>query len=207
MRSLYTGILLLCCTISSCQHKIPIDDIKNIPQITENDQKYTDVFKILDGVWKGEFLIFEDEKQLSINKIDLKNISLSSLQKDGIKQVNSIQVQQTYTSKSPYFQTVSIIDYYPDTGQKIISNGVNKIQNGILWCVVKKPNETVIHEGSASGNTIIWQRKEQTPQKIEYFKETVSENFYEILGWGYYEGDNPELSPRLWFYAKYEKQK
>jgi len=192
---------------SSCQNTLAIDDLKTLPKTTKEDTKYTNVFKILDGHWKGKFLIFEDQNLIPKEQSDLKNISFSSIKKRRLKQVNSIDVEQVYTSETPYFQRVTITDFYPHSGQKIISKGVNKIQNGKLWCVVKKPDETVIHKGSANQtNTIIWQRNEKQPQKIEYFKETVSDQFYEIIGWGYYQGDNPRMSPRLWFYARYEKQ-
>ncbi|SHI98370.1 hypothetical protein [Aquimarina spongiae] len=192
---------------SSCQNKVPIDNIEIQPKVTAADQEHQNVYKILDGTWKGEFLIFEDQQQVPKDKIDLKNISKASLQKEGLTQVNSIDVLQVYQSDTPYFQKVTITDYYPDTGKKIVSHGVNKIQDGKLWCVVRKPDETVIHSGSTEGkNTIIWQRNEQNPQKIEYFKETVSQEYYEIIGWGYYSGDDPNLSPKLWFYSKYERQ-
>lgn len=54
-------------------------------------------------------------------------------------------------------------------------------------------------------NTIIWQRTIETPQKVEYFRETVDEKFYEIIGWGYYSEDDLSLSPPFWFYGKYER--
>ncbi|WP_120702387.1 hypothetical protein [Aquimarina sp. AD10] len=206
-QKIYILIILLTCTTLSCQDKMPIDNIKTIPKTTEKDNQYKNVFSILDGTWKGQFLIFEDHKRLSKDKIDLKNISLSNLKKEGLNQINSIDVKQVYTSTTALFQTVVITDFYPDTGQKITSKGVNKIQDGQMWCVVRKPDETVIHQGSTQGsNTIIWQRDEKKPQKIEYFKETVSKNFYEIIGWGYYDGDDTTLTPKLWFYAKYERQ-
>jgi len=206
-QKIYILIILLTCTTLSCQDKTPIDNIKTIPKTTEKDNQYKNVFSILDGTWKGQFLIFEDHKRLSKDKIDLKNISLSNLKKKGLNQINSIDVKQVYTSTTALFQTVVITDFYPDTGQKITSKGVNKIQDGQMWCVVRKPDETVIHQGSTQGsNTIIWQRDEKKPQKIEYFKETVSKNFYEIIGWGYYDGDDTTLTPKLWFYAKYERQ-
>jgi len=160
-------LLILFCNLTSCQNSIAIDDINTAPPTTKKDQQYANVFKILDGVWEGQFLIFEDHKRLPAKEIDLKNISKSNLQKNGLTQVNSIHVQQTYSSENPYFQNVTIIDHYPDTGQKITSKGVNKIQNGAMWCVVKKPDETVIHEGDAENNTIIWQRNERSPQKID----------------------------------------
>ena len=95
----------------------------------------------------------------------------------------------------------------PETGKQEVSTGANKVENGEMWCVVNKPTETIIHEGSTVGDkTIIWQSKQTSPQKIEYFYETVDEQFYEIIGYGYYTGDNPELSPRLWFYGKYARQ-
>ena len=76
-----------------------------------------------------------------------------------------------------------------------------------MWCVVRKPDETVIHKGSLDGkSTIIWQRQEQNPQRVEYFRETVLENTYTIIGWGYYEGDDLNLMPRYWFYGDYKRQ-
>ncbi len=207
MKRWYVYILFLSCIHSSCQDKVAIDNIDTVPDTQQKDQYYADVFKILDGTWNGQFIIYEDQQQVPKQEIDLKNISVSNLSKNGLQQINSIKVEQIYTSINPYFQRVTITDFYPDNGQKIVSKGVNKIQDGKMWCVVKKPDETVIHTGSTQGaNTIIWQREEKTPQKIEYFKETVSTDFYEIIGWGYYQGDDPKLSPPLWFYAKYKRQ-
>ncbi|NAS32207.1 hypothetical protein GTQ40_14575 [Flavobacteriaceae bacterium R38] len=191
----------------SCQKQIPVDDITNQPVFNEADTQYKNVFKVLDGTWKGKFLIYQDQQLGAKNSIELKDISEESIKKNGFKLINSIDVTQVYTSESPYFQKVTITDYYPDTKKQEVSNGVNKIQDGHMWCVVRKPNETVIHDGITDGDdTIIWSRNEKAPQRIEYFKETVSTNTYEIVGWGYYEGDDPEKSPKLWFYAKYDRQ-
>ncbi len=207
MKRLYLYILLLFWISSSCQNNIAIDNIQTIPKTTKADQTYANVFKILDGRWKGKFLILEDQNLVPKDQLDLKNISLSTIQERSLTQINSIDVEQLYVSDTPYFQRVTITDFYPDSGKTVVSQGVNKIQNGQMWCVVKKPDETVIHTGTTEGtNTIIWQRDEKDPQKIEYFKETVSPQFYEIIGWGYYTGDDPKQSPRLWFYAKYERQ-
>ena len=80
--------------------------------------------------------------------------------------------------------------------------------DGKLLCVVIKPDDTVIHDGYLENeNTIIWQRQEKSPQKVEYFRETVDKEFYEIVGWGYYDGDNLDLSPTFWFHGKYERQR
>ena len=51
--------------------------------------------------------------------------------------------------------------------------------------------------------TLIWHRSEQSPQRIEYFQETVRADHYEILGWGYYEGDRTDLTPKTWFHGSY----
>ena len=124
-----------------------------------------------------------------------------------MKTTNKINVQQVYTSESPYFQRVTITDFYPDSGKEEVSQGVNKVENGKMLCVVNKPNETIIHHGKTSGKeTIIWHSEQQNPQKIEYFQETVGEQFYEIIGYGYYAGDDINLAPKLWFYGKYERQ-
>ncbi|MEM8908639.1 MAG: hypothetical protein AAGD05_12385 [Bacteroidota bacterium] len=137
----------------------------------------------------------------------LVDLSLGQLESYRLKTINSIQVRQEYSSESPYFQRVVISDYYPDTQKRVESKGVNKVQNGEMWCVVQKPDELIVHKGSLKdAQTIIWQSQQEAPQKIEYFQERVSEKYYEIIGYGYYDGDDTDLSPRLWFYGKYERQ-
>ncbi len=103
---------------SSCQNNSAIDTIQDIPKTTKEDQKYASVFKILDSLWKSKFLIFEDQNPVRKDQLDLENISLSSLQKRNLKQINSIDVAQIYTSETSYFQKGTITDYYPNTGQK-----------------------------------------------------------------------------------------
>ncbi|HFA51846.1 MAG TPA: hypothetical protein ENJ95_22750 [Bacteroidetes bacterium] len=192
----------------ACQNQVAIDDIKNAPKYSAADTLYADVYKILDGTWKGQFLIYKDQKRKTKSGIELKDLSAGIFKNKNFKLINKIDVTQVYKSESPYFQRVTITDFYPETGKKEISIGVNKIQDGKMWCVVRKPGERVIHKGSTEGeHTIIWQRNESSPQRIEYFKETVGDDYYEIIGWGYYEGDDVKLSPPLWFYAKYERER
>lgn len=191
-----------------CQQKATTVDIETPPVFSEADQQYKDIFKSLDGTWKGQFLIYEDTKRKKAKQVNLKNISKNNLDNTHLKQVGNIAVTQVYTSESPYFQKVTITDFYPDKNQKVVSKGVNKVENGKMLCIVKKPDEIVIHDGyiDNDNHTIIWHRTETTPQKIEFFRETVLEKTYEIIGWGYYEGDDVKLSPRLWFYGKYVRQ-
>lgn len=203
---LFLSFLSFIC-ILSCQSQVPIDDITNQPSPTDGDKQFSNVFKPLDGTWKGNFEIYEDAARVPLEGRDLKKLSLVDYKKPNLKKTLTIQVEQVYTSETPYFQRVKIKDYYPDQDKTEVSEGVNKIQDGKMWCVVRKPSETVIHKGSTDGpETIIWQRNEQDPQKKEYFYETVTASTYEIMGWGYYEGDDPNLTPKYWFYGKYEKQ-
>ncbi|MCB0287333.1 MAG: hypothetical protein KDE57_11800, partial [Calditrichaeota bacterium] len=53
--------------------------------------------------------------------------------------------------------------------------------------------------------TLIWQRDERDPLKIEYFHESVEGDYYKIIGWGYYGDDNPNLSPKTWFVGDYSR--
>ncbi|MCC1484063.1 hypothetical protein [Winogradskyella immobilis] len=197
-------VLLLFIINSSCHSQIEIDNITDIPQVTQADKTLANVYKPLDGTWKGVFLVKQDDslvkkpKNLQDKAVMLKFINAA-------KTVNTINVTQVYTSESPYFQKVSITDFYPDTGKTEQSKGVNKIQDGKMWCVVHKPSDTVIHEGSTPNlETIIWQSNK--PKRIEYFYETVTKDYYEIIGYGYYNDDDTSLSPKLWFYGKYERQ-
>ena len=192
-----------------CQQKSVAVDIKTPPTFTEADQKYKDVYKSLDGTWKGEFIIYEDTKRQKAAQVNLKDISKKNLENKNLKQVGKIQVEQIYTSESPYFQKVTITDFYPESNKKVVGQGVNKVENGKMLCIVIKPDDTVIHDGyidAQDAQTIIWHREESSPQKIEFFRETVLEKTYEIIGWGYYKGDNTTLSPKLWFHGKYVKE-
>lgn len=192
----------------SCHRQVPIDDIQNEPKEVPADRSLADVYQSLDGEWEGEFLIFEDTAHQVKNDQLLYSINKQLWGDLPIKLVSKVEVNQKYDSKSPYFQTVTITDYYPESKQTAVSQGVNKVQDGKMWCVVRKPDDTVIHEGSLEGSrTIIWQRNRPKPQSIEYFRETVLKDTYSIIGWGYYEGDDLEKMPKYWFLAEYNRVK
>ena len=206
---LVTALLPSCKSTTAISSSSPAHSRPSVapPEFSEADRAYADVYKVLDGTWKGDFIIYEDTQPRSLDEIDLKSLTQEHIKVPSIREINRINVTQVYSSESPYFQRVKITDYYPDSGKEEISTGVNKVENGMMWCIVNKPSETIIHEGSTpSPNTIIWQSHQDSPQKIEYFQETVSADFYEIIGYGYYVGDDATVSPRLWFYSKYERQ-
>lgn len=203
----FFSLLSLCISLACCHSTSKVDDLNTIPTVTEKDEKLANVYQLLDGKWKGQFKIYEDKNRQSKKSVDLKNISINNLNKKGIEQVGYIEVEQIYTSETPYFQSVVITDYYPDQDKSVIAKGVNKIIDGKLICVVIKPDDTVIHDGYLENkNTIIWQRHIHSPQKVEYFRETVDDTSYEIVGWGYYDNDDLRLSPKFWFHGKYERQ-
>ena len=190
-----------------CSRQVPIDNIEKQPKISAEDAAFSDVYQSLDGRWKGRFTIYEDTASRPKKADLLQELSPEILATLPLLQTSSLEVEQVYSSVSPYFQTVKITDYYPSTGKTVTSVGVNKVQDGKMWCVVRKPDETVIHQGAlAAPETITWQRSESNPQKVEYFWETVGAETYEIIGWGYYEGDDLELMPRYWFYGLYTRQ-
>ncbi|MEL6254923.1 MAG: hypothetical protein AAFR87_23150, partial [Bacteroidota bacterium] len=84
--------------------------------------------------------------------------------------------------------------------------GYNKVEDTQILCVVNKPDEQVIHQGMVpADSTIIWGRDLRDPTKVEYFYEEIKANTYFIVGWGYYGEDDPELTPKTWFYAAYER--
>lgn len=196
-------------SILACQQEIAIENITQPPPVTEADKPYAHVFKPLDGVWKGKFTVYSDTRGQTEGKSQPQNISENRLEQLPLAVEQTLHVRQEYISETPYFQRVRIEDTYVtaegDT-QIVTSRGVNKVQNGALWCVVKKPEETIVHSGSlADSTTLIWQRDEREPLKIEYFRETVRQDEYVIVGWGYYGDDDPQLTPRYWFRGRYER--
>ncbi len=197
-------LLLFLIITTSCSSQVEIDNITDIPKIQKADKTLANVYQPLDGTWKGVFLVKQDNNPVQKpNNLQDTAVMLKFI--EAAKTVNTINVTQVYTSESPYFQRVSITDFYPGTGKTEQSKGVNKVQDGKMWCVVHKPNDTVIHEGSTpNSETIVWQSNKS--QRIEYFYETVTKAYYEIIGYGYYNNDDTSLSPKLWFYGRYERQ-
>ena len=176
----------------------------------EPDPSLAHVFQPLDGEWEGVFYIFEWPDAQKQSKNIPSDLYPSFFNKLNLKLVDSVQVTQKYSSESPYLQKVYIQDVYRDGQgllQTITSEGLNKVVGKQLWCIVYKPDETVRHHGSLpASNTIIWQRNESNPLKVEYFKETVQDSTYSIIGYGYYGDDNPKKNPKTWFKSRYIRQ-
>lgn len=190
-------------------HKLDIRNLDDIPKKTEADKRFFNVFSALDGKWQGKFMVYENrsgqlDKPVQPNRVSYIDSMIASLQP-----IQAIEVTQIYKSKSPYFQQVQIFDKFTNhSGEDLIveSRGVNKVQEGVLYCIVKKPDEIVVHQGENVGkNTIIWHREEKKPQKIEWFYESVQDSTYSIRGWGYYSDDDPQKAPRLYFRGDYRR--
>ncbi|WP_020527926.1 hypothetical protein [Flexithrix dorotheae] len=176
-----------------------------------SNQDYKNVFKPLDGNWKGKFYVYSDKRGQTKEPAQPDQIDEKYLEKLPLKEELVIDVAQTYVSENPYFQKVMITDTYPSANgemNSVKSEGFNKVENGKLVCVVNKPDEKVVHQGRLDQeHTIIWSRNISNPLKIEYFRETVRQDSYTIIGWGYYGDDNPKLSPKTWFRGDYKKVK
>ncbi len=175
---------------------------------TQQDSVYAHVFKPWDGNWKGTFTIYLDSLGQKTGTAQPRIQSKAALDSLPLIQDQVIQVEQTYTSINPFYQTVEIQDTYMQNGAEktVNSKGYNQVKNGEMICVVNKPAEQVVHEGtSLPDSTIIWERSLKDPTQIEYFYEQVSDNTYYIIGWGYYGDDDPRLTPRMWFYGEYQR--
>lgn len=185
---------------------VAITDMKTIPKVSPKDKKFANVFKLLDGTWKGEFKIYVHESgQTDAGRP--KKLTPEAWTKPPYKLQSKLNVMQVYKSESPYFQRVKVTDIYAD-GRKVVAHGVNKVQDGKLYCVVKKPDDMVVHDGITEGkDTIIWSRNRAKPQSIEYFREKVTKSEYTIHGWGYYGGADPKKSPTHYFSAVYKRVK
>ena len=202
-----TRAALLFVVICGCAAPdVAIDDIDRAPAVQTADQQYADAFKLLDGTWNGEFKIFVDTRGQVDGPSQPTEFNPDDWKAAPYQLASSIAVTQVYTSESPYFQRVEITDTYGD-GKVVKSRGVNKVQDGKLLCVVKKPDDLVIHDGALEGDdTIIWSRDRAEPKAVEYFRETVAADTYRIVGWGYYGADDVSKAPRMYFDATYTRQ-
>lgn len=206
MKTLFGLFLGMMALASACDRPVPVDNISDIPMVEPADSAYANVYRKLDGTWRGTFYIYRDTSPADRQELLLSNLSQNLIDSLPVFLSDSLIVTQEYKSQTPFFQTVRISDYYPDRDETVVSRGVNKVQDGKMWCVVRKPAETVIHKGELNGaNTIIWSRSEENPLKAEYFREIVEGNSYEIIGYGYYGNADRSRMPPYWFYAKYEK--
>ena len=163
-----------------------------------------------EGHWKGTFTIYEDPNGQQKGVPQPRINSLEHLNDLSLHPIQAIQVEQFYTSPTPFLQKVRIIDTYPGAegiSQQVESTGFNQVQGNTLICEVHKPDETVVHQGTLLPNqTLVWERNVTDPLKIEYFYEQVQDSTYYIVGWGYYGNDDPSLTPKTWFYGAYKKQ-
>ncbi len=171
----------------------------------DEDLKYADVFKPWDGDWKGQFLVLKDSCLRTQWVTTPEALTVSSIPFLTSEVLDTIYVEQNYCSVSPYFQNVIIRDSSYSSNEIEIIEAVNKVQNGSIVGMIKKGDEIQSLSGiKIDRGFIIWMRKEGG-KSIEVFKETVEKNTYEIIGYGYYDGDDFDKSPKIWFYGKYSR--
>ncbi len=184
---------------------VAVTNIEQLPEVAPADKAYAGVYHMLDGRWRGTFRTYTRAAGQLDERPDRAFVEQKPWHGEGFEQTGSLEVEQRYESVTDYFQRVTIIDTYPD-GRVVESKGVNKIQDGTLYCVVDKPDDLVVHTGEVPGDdTIIWSRDRAEPLAVETFVETVKGETYTIIGWGMYEGDDPNRGPRLFFEATYRR--
>ncbi len=76
------------------------------------NKKYADVFKPLDGKWKGKFHVYQATSGQQKENPQPKNIDETTIKNLPLKETMVIDVEQTYTSEGPYLQGVVIKDAY-----------------------------------------------------------------------------------------------
>lgn len=202
MKNYFLAIILLSCI--ACQQQVPVNDIVQIPVSSIADSVFVNVYNSLHGKWVGDLEVFRDDDRGPRNEEILYDLSPAFFNQPNLNSIQLVKVYQRFESQTPYFQKIDTQDHYLENDKSVIGQGANKVQDGKMWRVIQKPDETIIFQGSlVEPGTIIWQRNEQNPQKIEYFRETVSGDRYTIMGWGYYEGDDISLMPHYWYYGLY----
>ena len=208
MKSLSFLVILLFATSCHIPQPKSLDQNTEEAPITDIDKPLAHAFSALDGSWAGQFHIYEHTEGQAYQVTIPQQLTHDFLSNLSLKETGFIEVHQEYRSKTPYYQTVSITDTYQENGvpKEVKSTGVNKIQNGQIWCVVQKPTEKIVHLGSIpEKDVIIWQGHSADPFRKEYFYETVLADTYEIVGYGYYGQDDPAKNPKMWFWGKYER--
>ncbi len=200
--------LLIILLAVGCGAPISMNRDMSKPVISQDDEALAGAFASLDGTWEGTFIIYHLPDASTVKRPADDAVGLELLRSLPLEEKGRVKVRQNYRSENPFFQTVTIEDRYNENGveQLVESHGVNKVEDGHLWCVVEKPDERVIHLGRLDGkHTIIWSRYINNPSRLEYFRETVGPEAYDIVGYGYYEGDDRRDGPSTWFHGLYHR--
>lgn len=216
MKKLFYSLLILSISFLSCQDNAkPVRTAppprkvfkpKETPIIAVDNEQLANVFKKFDGTWKGNYVTIKDIDPLLRTSLDLENLKLEYVTKPGLTLMNNLEAEHVFTSKTPYLQELSFYDFYPKDKKTSTSDGTNKVENGRIYRTVKNLNETITYEGMVKNDsTLIWRFRQDKPQKIEYYQETVSGNFIEVIGYTYDELERLDLGPKTWFYGKFVK--
>lgn len=200
-------ITLISITLWTCQDaQVAIEDMENFPIESASDKTFADVFKKLEGKWKGNLIVIKDPDPLFGESIDLENLKLDYVTKPGLTLMNNEEVTQTFTSQSPYFQKCDSYKYQPRNKKTEVETIVNKVQDGKLFRLTKKVGKPTVLEGTVrDATTIIWKNTPKGNEKTYYFQETVQDGFIELLGYEYGENERRDLGPTVWYYGKYMK--
>lgn len=217
MKKYFYTFLIFSFTFFSCQNDTETkrtaappkqkEAMELAPVYSAEDKKFADVFKKYEGTWKGNYITIKDNDPLLKTSIDLENLKLDYVTKHGLKLINNLEAEHVFTSKSPYFQELSFYDFYPKEKTTITSSGNHRVENGKLFRYLKNPKETIIFNGTVKNDsTIVWQFEDEKNYRMEYYQETISGNFIEIIGYKYEELNRLNLAPKKWFYGKFAKE-
>ncbi|MDG2417532.1 MAG: hypothetical protein P8M17_00975 [Saprospiraceae bacterium] len=216
MKNSFFKIIIISFAFFSCQNNTePIrtatplkkkEAIELAPIFTASDKKLADVFKKYEGTWKGNYITIKDIDPLLKTSIDLENLRLDYVTKPGLTLMNNYEAEHVFLSKSPYFQEISFYDFYPRERKTISTAGNNRVENGKIYRYLTNLNESITLNGTIKNDsTIVWLFEQEKPQRIEFYQETISENFIEVIGYKYDELDRLDLGPKKWFYGKFVK--
>ncbi|MFK7772366.1 MAG: hypothetical protein AB8F94_09505 [Saprospiraceae bacterium] len=183
------------------------DDMELPPVFKAEDEKLANIFKKYEGTWKGNYITIRDNDPLLKTSIDLENLTLDYVTKPGLNLINNLEGEHVFTSKNSYFQEFSFYDFYPREKKTVTTSGNNRVENGKIFRYSKTPTETIIFNGTIKNDsTIIWQFEDEKNYRLEYYQETISGNFLEIIGYKYDELNRLNLAPKKWFYGKFAKE-
>ncbi|MFK8006612.1 MAG: hypothetical protein AB8H03_09585 [Saprospiraceae bacterium] len=182
------------------------DAIEVAPVFSADDEKFANIFKKYEGTWKGNYITIRDIDPLLKTSIDLENLTLDYVTKPGLNLINNLEGEHVFTSKNSYFQEFSFYDFYPREKKTITTSGNNRVENGKILRYSTNQKETIVFNGKVKNDsTIVWQYEDEKNYRMEYYQETISGNFLEIIGYKYDEFNRMNLAPKKWFYGKFAK--
>lgn|GEM_PF-4367578 len=174
------------------------------PVMTAVDKPHADIFVPLDGMWEGRVRTYRHVKGQQPGARTL--IGPAKLAQAPYELVNTADVRRIAVSDGPIFQRVETTERSP-TGT-VRASGGQKVLNGKMWRVAKRPDRVVIEWGTKpAANVFQWVEYDDKGTQIARYDEVLTGDTLVIAGWALGPQDDPSKGPGHYLAGELRKRR